>query len=391
MSQNDRSIGFNSKPVQAVKEDWSVLGVGTRRDEDMAWQSLLMKAINEDNGPLLSFDTQAYKVKDTFQEILAKIEGHHAPKLIIRQYKEKKRMNRVYIWPDAIAYVSLGLDGAGAVEDMQWDDEVADDSGEKIIATVRCHAASTFDTSLFDYLAETFVQAPEKSQIYTIYETTRGSLSYMTSGMLHEELVRENYDDNVLESYDKIVSEYLSDDPCGKLTILYGPPGTGKTYLIRALITELGKEGVMVLVPPSLVPKLGDPKFIPVLKEMQDEHSKPIYLLIEDADTILSDRTSDNINHISSALNLGDGILGQMFDIRLVCTANVELSNLDSAITRPGRLLDITSIDTLSEKTIDGLLKKHNLTKDMLPVKEDGLTLAEVYKVIKDEQRKNNN
>lgn len=389
-SKRSQAIGFlgdRAKDEKRKHDGWHTYAINPAKNEEMAFTGLLNKVILENTSHLVRYTRFATKTKATHAEVIAFLEKKGG-RLVMMNYNEKKKLYRVYAWEDGIAHITVNVTNDEVLKD-EWGDELCDDEGNgRLVATAEIYGTSTFDKEIFEWFDENFVVASKKSRVYTIYETQRGSLSYMSSGLLNEALETLNYEPEILKAYDTIVEEYRASDPRGKLTILYGEPGTGKTYFIRALITDLGKEGVMILVPPQLVPKLGDPKFIPVLKEISDEHNKPIYLLIEDADTILSERNTDNINHISAALNLGDGILGQMFDIRLICTANVKLNDLDPAITRPGRLLELVHIDKISPSTAAGIVKKHgfdNITFDT------DVTLATVYEAIKSERRKANN
>jgi SpoVK/Ycf46/Vps4 family AAA+-type ATPase len=112
----------------------------------------------------------------------------------------------------------------------------------------------------------------------------------------------------------------------------------------------------------------------------------PIILVLEDADRCLVTRAGENMSLIQSLLNLGDGILGSLLDVRIVATTNADELNLDKAITRPGRLskmLDVNSLDPLTAQQIFRRL----LPDAKFPVEINGstnpkdfkVTLAEVY------------
>jgi SpoVK/Ycf46/Vps4 family AAA+-type ATPase len=117
-----------------------------------------------------------------------------------------------------------------------------------------------------------------------------------------------------------------------------------------------------VLIPANLISQLSGPDILPVLlehKSCDDEgEGKPIVLILEDADDALLDRKSGNLSALSNILNLGDGILGEMADLRLVATTNAKFINLDDAITRPGRLCTHAQFNDLSADISNKIYKK---------------------------------
>ncbi len=69
---------------------------------------------------------------------------------------------------------------------------------------------------------------------------------------------------------------------------------------------------------------MDSPEFLPLLLRVKDNHEKPIILIIEDGDACLAPRKSDNISAITSLLNLSDGILGSIIDIKMIITPRIE-------------------------------------------------------------------
>ena len=102
-------------------------------------------------------------------------------------------------------------------------------------------------------------------------------------------------------------------------------------------------------------------------------------------------RDKDNINSVQSLLNLGDGILGSLLDLRIVATTNAHELHLDEAISRPGRLskmlevgpLDIHTARSVFSRLLPDAKLPDELTKKF---KEESVTssgfkmsLAEAY------------
>jgi hypothetical protein len=61
--------------------------------------------------------------------------------------------------------------------------------------------------------------------------------------------------------------------------------------------------------------------------------------VIEDAENILVDRNTDGESPVSALLNLADGLLSDCLNIQIICSFNTDLSRVDSALTRKGRLI----------------------------------------------------
>jgi hypothetical protein len=61
-------------------------------------------------------------------------------------------------------------------------------------------------------------------------------------------------------------------------------------------------------------------------------------IVIEDAERLLWPRDGDNREAVSSVLDIADGLVGRMLRLHILCSVNARLSELDPAITRPGRL-----------------------------------------------------
>lgn len=200
-------------------------------------------------------------------------------------------------------------------------------------------------------------------------------------GLAASALERGNYNYDVLEAYDHVVKDLQSKDPTGRLTILDGPPGGGKTYAIRGFMHDV-PEALFIFVPVSLVPHLANPGMIGTLIDAKKglEGSAMIFI-VEDADTTLAKRGSDNLESISALLNLGDGILGSMLDIRVVCTTNLKDAEMDEAVIRPGRLNRKIHISTLDREVAEGVYFRLTGNKTRL---HDKLTLAQIYSMAKD-------
>jgi len=211
-------------------------------------------------------------------------------------------------------------------------------------------------------------------------------------GIGGQPLERGNYEDDVLKGFDRIVSDLSSSTPAGRVSILDGKPGGGKTFLVRGLLDAV-KDVIFVIVPSNLVQELAQPGMIPALVKLhQSRGQRPMVFLIEDADECLAPRMGDNMSSVSAVLNLGDGILGQLLDVRIVATTNARHQDVDEAIKRPGRLSAMIHVGLLSPEKAGEVYQRltgkppylFELDKMVGPLFKGKTSLAEVYQLARD-------
>ena len=152
----------------------------------------------------------------------------------------------------------------------------------------------------------------------------------------------ENYSSEVNAQYPLIVKQLSSSSPGGRLLVLEGPPGTGKTHFIRSVISSSANEKtVFILLDYQSASSVSGSELLNTLLNFKSSiGKKSITFIIEDADHFLHTRDNDNINVISSLLNLTDGIIGDALDIRVIASTNISLENIEAALIRPGRLMN---------------------------------------------------
>ena len=178
------------------------------------------------------------------------------------------------------------------------------------------------------------------------------SLNGFTSTEFHIKDVKfdieSNYNDNI--EHDKIKNFLECEDESG-IVIFHGPPGTGKSFYIRYLMNTVKKD--FYLLDSNVFNYISDGSFIEFLLLRKNS-----IFVLEDCETLLMSRDNVINSKLTTLLNLSDGILGDVFNFKFICTFNTELTNIDKALLRKGRLkiknyfgkLTIDKIKKLNEK-----------------------------------------
>jgi len=224
-----------------------------------------------------------------------------------------------------------------------------------------------------------FISKIKKNLIFSIIRNSYG-LTISSMGDGSSPLIKENYLPEVLEEIDYVIASFSKSPPGGRICILNGEPGTGKTHLIRSILMRM--DCVFLIVPSNLIDSLDKPEFMPLLISVKNDHDKPIIMIIEDGDACLVPRKSDNISTISSLLNLSDGILGSIIDIKMIISTNAEIKEMDQAIMRPGRLCRNIHVGMLPHEQAQNVYRRLMKQDDAKLEYRNYYTLAEIYDMV---------
>lgn len=212
----------------------------------------------------------------------------------------------------------------------------------------------------------------------------------------------------------------------GRLILFSGMAGTGKTTACRALVREWRKwcRAVFVLDPEeffgkpeymiSMLPRATDEGEIESFgmgryhtyetcdssgengDDGDDDETKWTLFIFEDADEyVTSTAKSAHGRAVARALNLLDGMIGQGLRVLMLCTANLEESELSDAFARPGRAMARIDFDRFNREEAVDWLKERGGSESSLELTIPGsnaarsredYSLAELYAYLRAEQ-----
>ena len=159
------------------------------------------------------------------------------------------------------------------------------------------------------------------------------------------------YNDDFLEVHNR-VKKSITDENKG-IVLFHGIAGSGKTNYIKWLTSQIPNKK-FIFVPTSMIVSLTDPSFIGVLID----HKNSV-LVLEDCENYIAERTAYNSNTdvVSSILNIADGMLSDVLECQLICTFNSDISKIDSALLRKGRLIAEYKFKELSVEKANNYLR----------------------------------
>jgi hypothetical protein len=168
-------------------------------------------------------------------------------------------------------------------------------------------------------------------KINLVVETYRG-IETSTIDLTKPKLsISDNYNDDFKEVHQTIYKKLSMQNGKG-LVLLHGKPGTGKTSYIRYLIASVKKD--VIFLPPSMASNITNPSLMALL--IKNPNS---IFVIEDAENIIIDRETSDQSPVSTLLNISDGLLSDCLNIQIICSFNTDISKVDSALMRKGRLI----------------------------------------------------
>ena len=182
-----------------------------------------------------------------------------------------------------------------------------------------------------------------------------------------------NYNDDIKVMHENLL-KFLNERESG-LAVLHGVAGSGKTHYIKHLLSNTDKK--YILVTNSIAAHMAEPEFIAFMMENKDS-----IFILEDCEQILMAREENRFGGaISNILNMSDGLMSDIFNIKFICTFNTDIENIDKALLRPGRCYVNYEFKPLCKEKSINLLK--SLGHEVDASRE--MTLAEIYNYNKEQ------
>lgn len=217
------------------------------------------------------------------------------------------------------------------------------------------------------YEINQFREVPDDHSIHLV-TTHSGDLSLQKYPVKKVEIDLSNHYNDDFGVFDQTIKDNLTKNNEKGLIMMHGSPGTGKTTYIRHLISTIERR--FIYLPPNLAANISHPGFIPFLSSYPDS-----VLIIEDAEEILANRNSSGNPAISNLLNLGDGLLSDCLNIRVICTFNTHISRIDPALLRKGRIISKYEFKPLEIPKVKRLFEQKNIDHAV----EKTMSLAEIF------------
>lgn len=179
------------------------------------------------------------------------------------------------------------------------------------------------------------------------------------------------YGDGFTQKHQQFVNNVSAQDRSG-LLIFHGATGSGKTNYIRYLISRCKAEVNFIFYPIALLRELTSPQLIPFISDYKNS-----VLILEESEDSVQTREGNAVDKASIAnlLNISDGLLSDVLNLKIICTFNTNIKNLDRALLREGRLLGIHKFDKLPVKNANEIAKINNLNKTF----NEPMTLAQIF------------
>lgn len=167
---------------------------------------------------------------------------------------------------------------------------------------------------------------------------------------------------------DQIVEDFIASNESG-IMLFHGEPGTGKSFYLKHLVQKSLRD--IIFLPNQMIDALTTPDFAEFMLRQKNKT-----LLIEDAEDVLLDRKGNRFSSaVSTILNLTDGLLGDCIKLKILCTFNMDINDVDKAVMRKGRLKLIHQFKPLGVEDANRLLT--HLNKGFTT--QTPMTLANIY------------
>ena len=217
----------------------------------------------------------------------------------------------------------------------------------------------------------------EEARLRWILMSSRGYIDTHYVDIKPKGGFEENYNDDFYKIHEKITNIIHEDS--SSIMILHGKPGTGKSSYLRELIA-MNKDLKFYWLDASMFSHLTSKEFTEYLISCKNG-----VFILEDSETLLKSREDGTNWAMQSLLNISDGMLGDAMNLKFICTFNTDLSSIDSALLRKGRLKVKYEFKPLSKDKVAKIFKEKGIDTNEAKT----MPLCDVYNFLEDNGAEN--
>ncbi|TAG06394.1 MAG: AAA family ATPase [Cytophagia bacterium] len=243
----------------------------------------------------------------------------------------------------------------------------ADKESQDVNIMFAHHITSDIVDNLIKIVKKSFVKRKADRKIYLLHEK-EGHLFLKPFDVKKIKVdIKNLYNDDFVQVH-KLITERLNTSNDKGIVLLHGIPGTGKTSYIRYLTSLIRKK--MIYISPEFAHKVASPSFLPLLLDNPNS-----VLIIEDAENVIEAREITDNPAVANLLNVADGLLADCLNIQIICTFNTNISRVDKALLRKGRLIASYEFKELIVEKAQKLSTKLGFKNEI----KNSMTLSDIY------------
>jgi hypothetical protein len=235
-----------------------------------------------------------------------------------------------------------------------------------------CHHRDLDVSVYFDMFKKFIIQPMKESYFNVIAKSEYSDFGYnLVSFPIKDRniSIEKMYNDDMVP-VDNEITKFLNDSDSNGFVLLHGIQGTGKTTYIRHLIKTIDSR--FIYMPVHMASAMDSPHFLPFLINYPGS-----VLIIEDCEEIIRSRESNQGDNsgIANLLNIGDGLLSDALNLKVIITFNTNIEKIDKAILRKGRMKARYEFKELEANKVKSLLDDLGI-KD---VEAKPMTIADIF------------